>query len=113
MWKIYYTDGSEFTSDEGNPWEAPRQHVQVIVQTDPDVGYELVDQKDYFYYEHERWWSADFMSAMRHLFQCKGHPLVLQGEMILTRDFMALRQKIFSEWGEKQGWLPRERQDVG
>ena len=80
----------------------------MIVQTDPDVGYELVDQKDYFYYEHDRWYSADFMSAMRHLLLCKGHPLVLQGEMILTRDFFALRQRIFDEWGPKQGWLPAE-----
>jgi len=36
-WKIYYTNGDTFSSDDGAPWEAPHTQVQVVQQKDEKI----------------------------------------------------------------------------
>lgn len=38
QWLILYSDGSRFSSFDGEPHEAPRQEVQFIIMEDPDTG---------------------------------------------------------------------------
>jgi len=55
-WKIYYTDGSAFSSDDGTPWDAPRRNVLAITVPDEfgkSLPYMLIYGTDYYYYEKD------------------------------------------------------------
>ena len=38
-WALIYTDGSIFTSEDGEPWQAPRDMVQFSVWRDEQTGW--------------------------------------------------------------------------
>ena len=41
MWRIWYSDGSTFSSEDGTWEEAPGRDVQIILFWDPDRGWTL------------------------------------------------------------------------
>lgn len=41
-WIVYYLDGSTFSSKQGEPWHAPRRYVQIVMQTHPSKGREIL-----------------------------------------------------------------------
>ena len=99
-WKIYYTDGSDFSSSDGTPWDAPRQRVQIIAQQ-IDGEWDILDGADlicadFYYYEHGRFYRADYLSMWRHLLHAK-QPLVLWGEMMDKKAFLQLRKEVLAE----------------
>jgi hypothetical protein len=47
-WKLYYTDGSEFSSDDGAWKDAPSDGVQAICVGHPDYGRHVWHSKDYY-----------------------------------------------------------------
>jgi hypothetical protein len=47
-WRIYYGDGSTFSSDDGAWEDAPGWDVQVILFRDPIVGWAIRHQGDFF-----------------------------------------------------------------
>lgn len=56
MYRIYYDDGSTYDREVEL---APCDGVIIIVQDDPDVGREILHIKDFYYWEHGRWWGCD------------------------------------------------------
>jgi hypothetical protein len=56
FYRIYYDDASTYS---GAVEFAPCEGVVVVVQADPDVGREIWHLKDFYYFEHGRWWGAD------------------------------------------------------
>ncbi len=54
-WKVYYADNSTFSSDDGEPWEAPGYGVQAVCQPEPDVGLETLHAFDYYIYRRGCW----------------------------------------------------------
>ena len=54
-WRIYYADGSTFSSVEGTPHEAPAFGVQAVCQPEPDVGLETLHAFDYYAYMGGVW----------------------------------------------------------
>jgi len=109
MWRIYYDDGKTFSSDEGTPFDAPRTGVIVIVQTNKQVGWELVHAYDYFYYEEKvgGWRASDQFGMYDHMIRCKT-PLVLFGRMLDDATYYSMLNRIREEFGDKQGWIARE-----
>ena len=107
-WSIFYEDG-EFSSDDGSPWDAPRQGVQIIAQCDEWVGYKLAHGSDYFYYESERGGFAgcDLFGCYDHLIRAD-KPLVLFGRMMSDEAFKAFFARVKKKLGPKQGWMTRE-----
>jgi hypothetical protein len=51
-WIVYYADGSTFSSQDGEPWDAPRRYVQLVMQRHPAKGAVILHGScnDYIYY---------------------------------------------------------------
>jgi hypothetical protein len=50
-WRIYYTDGSRFDSNDGDPEDAPCWGIGAISQLDEDSGRAGVAGVDYYWWE--------------------------------------------------------------
>ena len=53
-WKIYYDDGSTYSDELGDPFEAPARGVQIIAIEHPEVGRELLGKEDFYWYRDGR-----------------------------------------------------------
>ncbi|MHC4542934.1 MAG: hypothetical protein ACYSYL_00205 [Planctomycetota bacterium] len=67
MWRIYYGDGSTFSSNEGTNLEAPAWNVQVVAQTDRWHGRNLQAARDYYIFRDGRWIGCDLAGVLDHL----------------------------------------------
>lgn len=52
-WKVYYDDGTTFSSDDGSAEKAPLDGVQAVVQYHPNGRNEVLEGHDYY------WWTGD------------------------------------------------------
>lgn len=107
MWRIYYEDGTTFSSEEGQAFDAPRTGVQVIAYQD-DNGWSLLSQADYYYYEPERtdwgWWHCGPVGMTLHLQRAK-RPLILFGSMVPTDCFTDIEKRALADVGNlKRKW---------
>lgn len=68
-WKLYYGDGSTFSSDQGwtGAHAAPAWGVQCIVQADEQVGRHLVTNGDYYVYRDGSWLGLDLIGLIDYL----------------------------------------------
>lgn len=110
-WIIYYDDGSSFSSDDGETWDAPRTGVEVVVQRNEQTGYDfLCTIGDYFVYDKDRggWRITDFWGTLDHCVSCR-NPLVLFGRNMSDEEFQKLKTRVRRECGPKSGWLRREQ----
>ena len=62
-WRIFYSDGSTFSSEDGTPHEAPIDGVVCIVYPDEMVGRVIMHGWDWYYWvdEVDPWVSPDGM----------------------------------------------------
>lgn len=111
-WIIFYSDGSRFSSDDGTVFDAPRQDVQVIAQSDPDVGYKIASMSDFFCFDPVAggWYGTDFLYD--YLLRCK-NPVVLFGRQLAPKDWQKLHFEITQALGPKSAWLQGEKNRVG
>ena len=88
-WKVYYGDGSTFSSDDGEPREAPPHGVQVIVER---VGERTMQHSlgDYYGWDGVQW-EANNTKQERW-------GVVLIGTLFDTARFKQMR-------GEAMAWL--------
>lgn len=109
MWRIYYGDGSVFSSDDGSAFEAPRANVQVIVESDPRVGWRWISGYDYFVLDPGRggWRETNEFGLYDYLQRAK-QPLVLFGRWLSDDEWSRLFSRVRSELGPKSGWLVTE-----
>lgn len=54
-WRVYYADGSTFSSVDGNPHDAPFFGIIAVCQPCPDVGLETLHAFDWYFYMLGRW----------------------------------------------------------
>jgi hypothetical protein len=90
-WRIYYGDGSAFSSEEGRPEDAPRVNVMCIAWYNEDNRRRLAHAADYYFYEEGRWGACDSFGLFEYLIRSK-FPVVLFGRLIgdsRFRDIMA------------------------
>ena len=66
-WRIYYSDGDTFSSDEGDPGDAPGWSAQIVLVKDEEVGRRLICMSDYYIYHDAAWLGVDFVGLMDHL----------------------------------------------
>lgn len=98
MWRIYYGDGTRFTDEDGDAFDAPRVDVQVIAQTDSSMGWELLSQADHYYFEPEtrNWYVADPFTVWDVLVRSK-HPLIVFGRMMTDEGFQQIVRQVLDE----------------
>jgi hypothetical protein len=107
-WRIYYEDGKVFTSDDGEPFDAPRVGVEIVVQ-EKDGSHELVFGRDHFYWEPSRggWMTSDWFGAIDHLMRSKRQCLLF-GRQLNDDDWRALHKRVRDEMGERNHCYARE-----
>ena len=75
-WRIWYADGSTFTSEDGDPADAPGAHVVVVAQTSParDHAYTMSGQSlntvhgyDWYIYSQGSWFATNLMGLCQYL----------------------------------------------
>lgn len=86
-WRIYYGDGSTFSSADGAPQDAPALNVQVIVQRDPDVGRALVSGHHYYWFHDSEWYGGNDAGWYQYLFW-PGYKIVKFGTTMGNRAFI-------------------------
>lgn len=90
-WKVFYGDGSTFSSADGEAQDAPPLDVQAIAQMDPEVGRHVIlgprFGKDYYYYEDGEWYAADIFGLFDYLMRSG---LVKFGRTISNKDFNSI-----------------------
>jgi hypothetical protein len=108
-WTIYYADGTTFSNENGTVRDAPRIGVVAIVQTNEDVGWEIVHAFTYYYFEESvgGWRCSDQFGMYDHLIRCRD-PLILFGRFTDDKTYNSLLKKIREKYGDKSGWLQRE-----
>lgn len=117
-WKIYYGDGSIYSSDDGPPEDAPGTGLQVIVQLDKDHGRHIVKggnegrRDDYYWWDFpsETWWVGDYPGFLDYLMQ-PGVRKVIFGRSIPSDRFAEIYKTAVHDpdFPVKTGWRQREK----
>lgn len=69
-WIIYYTDGSDYSHEDGPPESAPGSGVAAVVQEDDVVGAEIHMQHDFYCYDEALfggWYAHDYFGLSQYL----------------------------------------------
>ena len=108
MWWRVYTTAGVFTSEDGEPFDAPRTDVQIIVQG-KDGSYEIVHGKDYFYWEPATggWHGTDIFGAFDHLIRSQRQCLLI-GRMMADDEWRTLFERVKLDCGPRTGRYARE-----
>ena len=102
LWAIYYGDGTKFTDIDGSPYNAPRTDVQIIAFKNNQMGWEILSQSDYYYYEENgHGWciAADQFNVFDVLTRVK-QPLILFGRWLSQDDFRRVVLKMLDDLPE-------------
>jgi hypothetical protein len=88
-WKIYYGDGSTFSSEDGDPFHAPTSNVQVV-----DNDGKLQSGKTAYYWNAETGWNGcDTPGLWDYLLMYRGPKAVLFGRSIRDEDYWEIRKR--------------------
>jgi hypothetical protein len=92
-WKIFYGDGSTFSSEDGTPQRAPCLNVQVIIQEDEHLIWVSQTKADYYVWDDiggvlgPRWRGVDKFGLWEYLFLVPGYKIVKAGRTLLSIDY--------------------------
>ena len=100
-WKVYYSDGSTFSNQDGTPWIVPALGVQVIIQADIDHGWETQAHDDYYVWDDRgdgpKWWGVDDFGMWEYLFIEPGHKRVLSGRRMSRERFSEIFKRAMND----------------
>ncbi len=92
-WVIWYDDASSFSSDDGAPYEAPRDGVQVISVADIGTGRLMWHSSDFYCWQDNEWVPRSLLGLMDYLREPGAEKIVLQGRGIAYRRFIDIYNK--------------------
>lgn len=93
-WKIYYGDGSTFSSDDGCWRDAPAGDVQLVAQTNADHGVEYVRGGDFYVMRNGCWFGLDQIGFFDHLLNMG---LLKIGRMLTREEYDAVVQRAYAD----------------
>lgn len=90
-WKIFYTDGSTFSSADGNPSEVAIKPVAIIHTEDGRCGRRVLKLMDWYRFDEEagRWFDCDAYSILLELAR-KGRIIALCGQYQTEAEFQEI-----------------------
>lgn len=93
MWKIFYSDGSTFSSADGLPEDAPSIGFICAVGYDESGDRYIMHGWDHYCWdiETEQWWGMDIVGLFDRLTQNKVYAYKM-GRTVTKKDFQALMQ---------------------
>ncbi len=98
-WRIYYDDGTTFSSEDGAANGAPTDGIQGIVEWRTNGTVQVHEGADYYYWSGDCWavgWLHDLERWLRRDF-----PQLKYGRFVADKVFLKIRQDI--EDGRRQG----------
>ena len=111
-WRIYYGDGSAFSSSEGAPERAPLVNVQAIAQAaDPAIGRRICSRFDFYWYEGGEWHGGDLFGLFDYMTRIS--PCIVKFGRVLPRlEFEAILNRAVTDpdMQPKVAWDTHERQ---
>lgn len=109
-WRIYYDDGTTFSSYQGTPEAAPSLGIIAIVQPDPEVGRHIVCKFDFYYYRQFQWWGADLIGMVDQFLHC-GARALKAGRTVSNQQFRDIYEsaKDDPDFPNKSAWRADER----
>lgn len=114
-WKIYYGDGTTYSSNQGGPDEAPARNVQVIVLSDKYHGWYTQAKSDYYVWDERgegemRWWGVDIFGLYDYMIE-PGWKRVLYGRTLTSDRFQEIFKMAMQdeEFPKKTAFDPAER----
>ncbi|MDQ3730312.1 MAG: hypothetical protein M3355_12075 [Actinomycetota bacterium] len=102
-WRVYYGDGSTFSSEDGEPKDAPKRGVQLVARiidspNGPQMAYAYRDDF-YWWAEGDGWIGGDHYGFWDYMTQ-PGAKVVLFGRSIKDSDYREIVDRAMSECGE-------------
>lgn len=111
LWRLYYGDGSTYSSDDGPPDSSPGWNVQVVVVPDARVGRKVIREFELYYFEDAaaRWHGTKNVEAIieKHCFRIAISG-VSRGRWIGDAEFDAIVERAMTDPGfpRRSGNLP-------
>lgn len=97
-WRVYYGDGSTFSGDDSNPWDAPATDVQAIAVEMVEGEHRVIHSKDAYYWRNNGWFACDMLGFWDYMLMHKGPKAVLFGRsMARGDDFFKLVKRAQAE----------------
>lgn len=108
-WKIFYSDGSAYTDEDGAPELAPKRGVQVIAIACEITGYRF-EREEHHYIWKDGWFATDNFGLFDYLID-PGYKIVLFGRTLSTKEYKAILSKAMQDnyLPHKSAWLKEER----
>jgi len=97
-WKIYYGNGSAFSSDDGGVWEAPSHDVVCVVHK-TENGRQCLNTWDWYIYRSDvGWWGVDMMGMVDQVMHFTDKVMgVKQGRCIPDQDYYEIMSRARSD----------------
>lgn len=111
IWRVFYADGSTYSSNDGGPYDAPAIGVQVIAYSVPDVGRYILAKCDFYWWDAGRacWFGGDQSGFYQYMFG-KGPKRVLFGATVTNEEYQHCLKLALADPGfpEKSARRPGE-----
>ena len=114
-WLIFYTNGSIFSSAEGEPWDAPRQGVLAVAscKDKAECDWYLLQQVERYYFEADKGgWNdcPDDSTFWLHFFRARC-PCVVFGEMMSDANWKTGIRRVTRYCEKYREWLVGQSDD--
>lgn len=103
-WKIYYGDRSTFSSEQGDPEDAPAYNVQVIIQKDNEKGCGNIGTlhlrlHDWYYYRisENMWYGGDLHGILDLILSREPIIAICQGRMLPKCDYKEIEKAAMND----------------
>jgi hypothetical protein len=89
IWRIYYSSGDTFDSNQGKPEDAPSFGIICIVAINDLVGRSILHRRDWYWWEsdEETWSGGDIYGLLDRLLHRLPTEAIGQGRTVPTKAF--------------------------
>lgn len=95
-WRIFYSDGSSFGYEDGEPKAAPFLGAIAVVQDDP---LQFIHKCDFYWWSRNMWWGGDITGFLDQSARY-GATWVKNGETLRPEDFMEINARALEVYQE-------------
>lgn len=95
-WRVYYADGSTYSNEDGDPYDAPGDGVQTVRFFMECGTPGLSPPADWYCWDGDGWMPHDLFGMYRYLMS-PGPKKVLAGQAIETKDYQRIKDRAVND----------------
>jgi hypothetical protein len=94
-WIIWYDDKSSFSSDDGAPWDAPREGVACISVPHESCGRYVLGEVDFYcwHFEDTQWVPHDRIGMLQYLRKPGKEKVVIEGYWMAKDRYIKIKRQ--------------------